>query len=137
MPQYERISLMNNVKQTFTITIPSKTGYMNLTEDVMECVRRANIRNGIISISSMHTTASVFTATNDIEALNGYLKYYEKVSTLAEEPLRAAICHQLAGGSVVTAICDSEISLGLTQYIIYMDFDGEREKTVEINIIGE
>ena len=38
---------------------------------------------------------------------------------------------------VVTAICDSEISLGLTQYIIYMDFDGEREKTVEINIIGE
>ena len=124
MPQYERISLMNNVKQTFTITIPSKTGYMDLTEDVMECVRRANIRNGIISISSMHTTASVFTATNDIEALNGYLKYYEKVST------------QLAGGSVVTAICDSEISLGLTQYIIYMDFDGEREKTVEINIIG-
>ena len=79
----------------------------------------------------------VFTATNDIEALNGYLKYYEKVSTLAEEPLRAAICHQLAGGSVVTAICDGEISLGLTQYIIYMDFDGEREKTVEINIIGE
>ena len=132
MPQYERISLMNNVKQTFTITIPSKTGYMDLTEDVMECVRRANIRNGIISISSMHTTASVFTATNDIEALNGYLKYYEK-----EEPLRAAICHQLAGGSVVTAICDGEISLGLTQYIIYMDFDGEREKTVEINIIGE
>ena len=102
---------MNNVKQTFTITIPSKTGYMDLTEDVMECVRRSNIRNGIISISSMHTTA--------------------------EEPLRAAICHQLAGGSVVTAICDSEISLGLTQYIIYMDFDGEREKTVEINIIGE
>ena len=77
---------MNNVKQTFTITIPSKTGYMDLTEDVMECVRRSNIRNGIISISSMHTTASVFTATNDIEALNGYLKYYEKVSTLAEEP---------------------------------------------------
>ena len=35
---------MNNVKQTFTITIPSKTGYMDLTEDVMECVRRANIR---------------------------------------------------------------------------------------------
>ena len=47
MPQYERISLMNNVKQTFTITIPSKTGYMDLTEDVMECVRRSNIRNGI------------------------------------------------------------------------------------------
>lgn len=110
---------------------------MDLTEDVMECVRRSNIRNGIITVSSMHTTASVFTATNDPEALNGYLKYYEKVSTLAEEPLRAAICHQLAGGSVTATICDSEISLGLSQYIIYMDFDGEREKTVEINIVGE
>ena len=57
---------MNNVKQTFTITIPSKTGYMDLTEDVMECVRRSNIRNGIISISSMHTIClrvGAFTAT--------------------------------------------------------------------------
>lgn len=51
---------------------------MDLTEDVMECVRRSNIRNGIITVSSMHTTASVFTATNDPEALNGYLKYYER-----------------------------------------------------------
>ena len=48
---------MNNAKQTFTITIPSKTGYMDLTEDVMECVRRSNIRNGIITVSSMHTTS--------------------------------------------------------------------------------
>ena len=73
-----------------------------------------------INFFNAHHCVGVY-RTNDIEALNGYLKYYEKVSTLAEEPLRAAICHQLAGGSVVTAICDGEISLGLTQYIIYMD----------------
>ena len=128
---------MNNFKQTFTITIPSKTGYMDLTDDVMECVRRANIKNGICTVSTMHTTASVFTATHDPEALGGYLKYYEKVTTLAEEQYRPAICHQLAGNSVTAAICDGEISLGLSQFIIYMDFDGEREKIVEINIIGE
>lgn len=128
---------MNNFKQTFTITIPSKTGYMDLTDDVMECVRRANIKNGICTVSTMHTTASVFTASNDPEALNGYLKFYEKVTTLAEEQYRPAICHQLAGNGVTTAICDGEIALGLSQFIIYMDFDGEREKIVEINIIGE
>lgn len=128
---------MNNFKQTFTITIPSKTGYMDLTDDVMECVRRANIKNGICTVSTMHTTASVFTATNDPEALNGYLKFYEKVTTLAEEQYRPAICHQIAGTGVTTAICDGEIALGLSQFIIYMDFDGEREKIVEINIVGE
>ena len=128
---------MNNFKQTFTITIPSKTGYMDLTDDVMECVRRANIKNGICTVNAMHTTASVFTASNDPEALNGYLKFYEKVTTLAEEQYRPAICHQLAGNGVTTAICDGEIALGLSQFIIYMDFDGEREKIVEINIVGE
>lgn len=128
---------MKNFKQTFTITIPSKTGYMDLTDDVMECVRRANIKNGICTVSTMHTSASVITATNDPEVLSGYLKYYEKVATLAEEQYRAAICHQLAGNGVTAPVCDGEIALGLSQFIIYLDFDGEREKTVEINIIGE
>lgn len=128
---------MKNLKQSFTITIPSKQGYMDLTDDVMECVRRANIRTGVCVVNTMHTSASVFTASNDPAVLEGYLKFYEKLTTLAEESLRPALCHQLAGNGVTIPLCDSELALGLTQFVIYMDFDGEREKTVEVNIIGE
>ncbi len=128
---------MKNVKQTFTITMPEKQGYMDLTDDLMEVIRRANIRDGICVVNTMHTSASVFTASNDPEKLDGYLKFYDKLTTLAEEELRPQLKHQLAGNGVTFAICDGEISIGLSQYVIYMDFDGEREKTVEIIIIGE
>ncbi len=128
---------MKSVKQNFTITIPEKSGYMDLTDDVMECIRRANIKTGFCTVSTMHTTASVFTATNDADTLGEYLKFYEKLTTLAAEALRPALCHQLAGRSVICPIYDGELSLGLSQFIIYMDFDGNREKNVEINIIGE
>lgn len=133
----ERIFDMKNLKQTFTITIPEKQGYMDLTDDVMECVRRSNVHTGVCLVNTKHTTASVITATNDPAVLDGYLRYYEKVTTLADEALRPALSHQLAGTGVSVAISDSELSLGYTQFIIYMDFDGGREKTVEINIIGE
>lgn len=128
---------MKNYKQTFTITFEEKTGFMDLTSDVQECVRRSNIRDGIITINSMHTTAAVVTAPCDEEKLKGFVEYYQKLTESAPEELRPALCHQLAGGGVTAAIIDGEISLGYTQYVIYIDFDGTREKSVEINIVGE
>lgn len=128
---------MKTSKQTFTINIPEKQGYMDLTDDVQSCVRNSNIRTGFCTISTMHTTASVFTASNDPEKLDGYLKFYDKLTTLAEESLRPALKHQLAGNGVIMPIESGELSLGLSQYIIYMDFDGGREKLIEVTIIGE
>lgn len=128
---------MKTSKQTFTINIPEKQGYMDLTDDVQSCVRNSNIRTGYCTINTMHTTASVFTASNDPEKLEGYLKFYDKLTTLAEESLRPALKHQLAGNGVIMPVEGGEISLGLSQYIIYMDFDGGREKLIEVTIIGE
>jgi secondary thiamine-phosphate synthase enzyme len=128
---------MKSSKQTFTINLPEKQGYMDLTDDVQACVRNSNIRTGFCTISTMHTSASIFTGSNDPESLEGYLKFYDKLTTLAEESLRPAIKHQLAGNGVVMPVEDGELCLGLSQYLIYMDFDGGREKLVEITIIGE
>lgn len=128
---------MKSTKQTFTITMPEKQGYMDLTDDVQACVRNSNIKTGICTVNTMHNTASVFTGKNDPESLESYLKFYDKLTTLAEESLRPAIKHQLAGNGVTLPVEDGNLCLGLSQFIIYMDFDGEREKLIEVTIIGE
>lgn len=128
---------MKSYKQNLTVNMGEKQGYMDITDDVMSALRCTDIRTGICTISTMHTTASVTTATNDPETLDGYLKFYEKLSSLAKEELRPALCHQLAGNSVSVMIENGELLLGLSQYIIYLDFDGERDKTVSISILGE
>ncbi|MCH5324460.1 MAG: YjbQ family protein [Eubacterium sp.] len=128
---------MKSYHQNFTVNIPAEQGYMDLTDDVLGCVRSANIRTGICAISTMHTTAAVVTAPNDPEMLDGYLKFYNKLATLAEEPLRPALLHQVTGNTVTLTIEDGELNLGLSQYIIYFDFDGQREKSISIDILGE
>ena len=43
----------------------------------------------------------------------------------------------LLGSSVNVPISDGRMELGPRQYIMYGDFDGCREKTVIVKIIGE
>ena len=43
----------------------------------------------------------------------------------------------LLGSSVTVPISDGRMELGPRQYIMYGDFDGCREKTVIVKIIGE
>jgi len=128
---------MKNIKQRFTVTLPEKQGYMDLTEDVLECIRRSNVRNGICTVASRHTTASVFTATNDDEQMRRYIEFYDKLTTLAEEDIRPALKHQLMGNGVTIPVIDGEADLGYTQFVMYIDFDGEREKIISVNIFGE
>ena len=69
----------------------------------------------------------------------GFVGYIDGGETQLMEPVLHAMADRIRhrGPDDADYYMDGEISLGLTQYIIYMDFDGEREKTVEINIIGE
>ena len=43
----------------------------------------------------------------------------------------------LQGASVTVPVTDGRMVLGRRQYIMYGDFDGCREKTVLVKIIGE
>lgn len=128
---------MKTFKQSFKITLPSKQAYMDLTDDIVACVRRANIRDGICTVNTLHITSAVATTSNDPEVLNSYLNFYEKVTDLVGEEHRAALSHQLVGNGLTLPVIDGELSLGVTQYIMYFDFDGGREKNVEIFIMGE
>lgn len=128
---------MKSFKQTFNITIPQKQGYMDITSDLQECVRRSNIHSGMCLVNTLHNTAAVFTSSGRDEEIIKYLQFFDKITTLAEEQIRPALKHQIMGNGVVFPVNDSELDLGLSQYVIYTDFDGEREKGVIINIIGE
>lgn len=128
---------MKSFKQNLNITMPEKQGFMDITDDLQECVRRGNIHDGICMVNTMHTTASVFTSSGDEEELKKCMRFYDKLVTLGDDSVRPVLKHQIMGNGVVFAINGGELDLGLTQFVIYADFDGEREKQVIINIIGD
>lgn len=135
---------MKHFRQELTINSDEKELFLNLSYEVEECVRRSAIRDGICVVISQHTTASVF-LEHDNENL--YKDWQKLLSTLATGETEYKVDYQsaglphlkqlMAGASVTVPVSQGKLDLGPRQYIMYGDFDGNREKNVIVKIIGE
>ena len=135
---------MKNFRHVITMTSTAQEQYCNLSIAVEECVRRSGISEGICVVFSQHTTSSVF-LENDREKL--YKDWSELLSSATQckvhymvDYTSAGKAHMkqiLLGSSVTIPISEGKLDLGPRQYIMYGDFDGCREKSVVVKIIGE
>jgi secondary thiamine-phosphate synthase enzyme len=128
--------------------LPSRRGFVNITDQVNKCVRESAVSEGLVLVNAMHITASVF--INDDES--GLHQDYEKwLETLApHEPISqyrhnqtgednadAHLKRQVMGREVVVAITGGRLDFGPWEQIFYGEFDGRRRKRVLVKIIGE
>lgn len=135
---------MKHYNQVLSITSDEKEQFFNLSYEIEECVRRSNITEGICVVISQHTTSSVF-LEHDNESL--YNDWQRLLSTLVNGETEYTVDYQsaglphlkqlLLGASVTVPISGGKLDLGPRQYIMFGDFDGKREKSVLVKIIGE
>lgn len=135
---------MKHFRQELTINSDERELFLNLSYEIEECVRRSGISEGVCVVISQHTTASVF-LEHDNENL--YKDWQKLLATLATGETEYKVDYQsaglphlkqfLAGASVTVPISEGKLDLGPRQYIMYGDFDGNREKSVVVKIIGE
>ena len=135
---------MKHFKQILTVITEQKEQFLNLSYEIEECVRRSCVSEGICVVMSQHTTSSVF-LEHDKEAL--YKDWQNLLSRAASKETEYKVDYQsagaahlkqlLVGASVTVPITEGKLDLGPRQYIMYGDFDGQREKSVEVKIIGE
>lgn len=135
---------MKNYRQLLTVTSESKQQFFNLSYEVEECVRRSQVTDGLCIIASQHTTSAVFLENDNEDLYADWARVLEKL-TAGDTAYKvdyesAGIGHLkqiLLGSSVTVPISDGRLDLGPRQYIMYGDFDGQREKNVLVKIIGE
>lgn len=135
---------MKHYKQVLTITTDEREQFLNLSYEIEECVRRSGISDGLCVVSSQHTTASVF-LEHDNENL--YKDWKKLLDSLASGETEYKVDYQssglphlkqlLVGASVTVPVSDGKLDLGPRQYIMFGDFDGQREKNVVVKILGE
>lgn len=135
---------MKTYRQQLIITSEEPEQFLNLSYEVEECVRRSLITDGLCVVYSQHTTSAVF-LENDREQL--YADWSEMLKKIVPgeseykvDYSSAGAAHMkqmLLGASVTVPITDGRLELGPRQYIMYGNFDGCREKTVLVKIIGE
>ncbi len=120
--------------------------YVNITSDVERILQKSAISEGMILVSAMHITASIY--VNDAESglIEDIDEWLEKLA-----PFNATYRHHRTGESngdshlksllmhheVIVPVTDGKLDFGPWQQIYYAEFDGQRKKRVIVKVMGE
>jgi secondary thiamine-phosphate synthase enzyme len=140
---------MNSYREYLTFNIPARMGFVNITPQVDEVVRKSGIREGLVLCNAMHITASVFINDDEPGLHDDYKKWLEALAPFDASPQRYAhnrtgednadahMKRQIMGREVVVAITEGKLDFGPWEQLFYGEFDGRRAKRVLVKVIGE
>ena len=138
---------MKSYRKELWFEIPSRRGFVNITETVEKCLRESSIQEGLVLVNAMHITASVFINDDEPGLHHDYEKWLEKLAPHVpvdqyrhngyEDNADAHLKRQIMGREVVVAVTEGQLDFGTWERIFYGEFDGRRKKRVLVKIIGE
>jgi len=138
---------MKSFREELWFQIPSRRGFLNITPQIEEGLRKSGIREGLCLVNAMHITASVFINDDESGLHRDFEKWLEKLAPEkpygqyahngAEDNADAHLKRSIMGREVVVAITDGTLDFGPWEQIFYGEFDGLRRKRVLVKIIGE
>ena len=120
---------------------------VDVTSQVREIVKASNVKEGLCIVYSPHTTAGVtLNSASDPASIQDILAEMDHIV-----PIRATFKHTLdtpadaaghvklvlVGNSANIAIQDNDLLLGHSQSILFYEFDGPRDREVQVQILRE
>jgi secondary thiamine-phosphate synthase enzyme len=120
--------------------------YINITGEVERAVRRSGIREGMVLVSALHTTAGIYINDDEDGLLHDLDEMLEKLAPFGapyrhhatgEDNGDAHLKSVLVHHQVIVPVTDGKLDLGTWQRIFYAEFDGRRRKRVVIKVLGE
>ena len=142
--QYQVTSKLVNIHTT------QREELHNLTSLVQDFVKSSGIRDGLVNISSLHTTAAVFVnewqdaLIHDFKSYlanaisrDGYYRHNDPMwSDCDRHNADSHLRSLMLGISLTLQVARGELVLGEWQSIIMAELDGPRERSVRIQVMG-
>ena len=136
--------------ETIMVGTDQRIELVDLTNRVMEFVRRFNIREGLVSLWSMHTTCSLFINEFQTALLTDIKRFLEQMVARDAEWLHNNPDHSdcdrmnadshlramLLGHNLTLQISGGEVVLGQWQRILMAELDGPRARSLRIQLMG-
>ncbi len=135
--------------QELWLEVPERRAIVSLHSEVERLVEESGVQEGLVLVSAMHITASVFINDNETGLHHDYELWLESLAPFDASPQRyhhnrtgednadAHMKRQIMGREVVLAITEGRLHLGPWEHIFYYEFDGLRKKRVLVKIMGE
>ena len=136
--------------ETFVIQTDQRIELVDLTKQAMDFVRKFNIREGLVSLWSMHTTCALFINEFQTALLADIRRFLEKMVARDAEYMHNDPNHSdcdrmnadshiralLLGHNLTLQVSGGEVVLGQWQRILMAELDGPRARSLRIQIIG-
>ncbi|THB72355.1 MAG: YjbQ family protein [Desulfobacteraceae bacterium] len=120
----------------------SRTQMIDITSQVQQAVSSSPVKNGLVHICSMHTTAAITINENAdpsvesdiLETINTIVPWDNNYRHM-EGNSAAHIKTSLFGASEMVPLENGRLVLGTWQGIFFCEFDGPRQRKVNITAI--
>jgi secondary thiamine-phosphate synthase enzyme len=136
--------------ETIIVQTDQRIELVDLTNRIMEFARRFNIREGLVSLWSMHTTCAVFINEFQTALLADIKRFLEQMVARDEAWMHNDPAHSdcdrmnadshlralLLGHSLTLQVSGGEVVLGQWQRVLMAELDGPRARTLRIQLWG-
>lgn len=137
--------------ETIQLNTGERLELLDITKRVRDCLLKHPVRNGMLILNALHTTVALFVnefQTALIEDMKTILSrlvrqsdgYRHDDPRFSDCDRRNADSHLRAmflGQNVIVPIQGGEMVLGKWQSIILAELDGPRERSIQVQIVGE
>jgi secondary thiamine-phosphate synthase enzyme len=138
------------IAETIEVDTDERVELVDLTETVMAFVRRSGVREGLLSLWSMHTTCALFINEFQTALLTDIKRFLEQMVARDAEWLHNNPDHSdcdrfnadshlralLLGHSLTLQVSGGEVVLGQWQRILMAELDGPRARSLRIQLMG-
>jgi secondary thiamine-phosphate synthase enzyme len=136
--------------ECFTVETTERLQLVDLTDKIMDFARQFGIREGTLSLWSMHTTCALFINESQRALVADIMRFLEDMVARdryymhndpehsdcermnADAHLRAT----LLGHSLTLQISGGEVVLGQWQRVLMAELDGPRTRTLRVQVMG-
>ncbi|MES9845980.1 MAG: secondary thiamine-phosphate synthase enzyme YjbQ [Candidatus Sedimenticola sp. PURPLELP] len=136
------------------VTTGKSFGVSDISENVRDVVRQSGVSEGMVTITSMHTTCALSVNENEERLFEDIRDFFLKlapsegsykhndlhlrVNIPPDEPENAHshLIAMMLGNSEVVTVHQGKPALGRYQSILLLEMDGPRERTLAVQVIG-
>jgi len=118
----------------------------DITDEIEAIVAAARVDEGMVLVSAMHITASVFVNDREAGLYEDIMTWLEQLAPAkpdylhhrtGEDNADAHLKRMLLGHQVLLPITHGKLDLGPWERVHYGEFDGRRPKRIVVKVMGE
>src|SRR5204862_2309278 len=120
---------------------------IDVTDEVARAVEQSGVREGIVLVSAMHISASVFVNDHESGLWDDILKWLEgtiapwdpqryRHNETGEDNAAAHLRSLTIGHEVIVPITGGKLDFGPWQRVFYGEWDGQRKKRGSNKVVG-